>query len=231
MSFSFSETANSSQSSLGSALEGNKIHEVTFEEAVVEDITGKKDPNATYKVLKLKFKNNEGTYEHTVFEPNRERGDFDRGSREFVRDGKEQSIPTPSNVESMMLLFKHAIDAIRPETGKKIDTGEVELTAKNWNELRQLVAAILNKGKGAQTKIKLLIDNKGYGRFPGFFTGINSEGKCYIRNNFIGNKLGFTPYEVSRMETVATAKPTDLNLTEDVSSDLSDISNFDLAEL
>lgn len=229
--FSFTETANSSQSTGGNALEGNKIHDVIFEEAVVEDVQGKQDPTAVYKVIKLKFKNDEGSYEHAIFEPNRDRGDFDRGVREFVKDGKTQTMPTASNVESMMLLLKHAIDAIRPEVGEKINKGEVKLEAKNWNDLRNNVATILNKGKGVSTKIKLLTNNKGYSKFPGFFTGINQEGKAYIRNNFIGNKLGFTPYETSRMTTMATAKPTNMSLEPEPSTDLSDINDFEIADL
>lgn len=228
--FSFDNTANSSQSFGSSALAGNQIHEVIFEEAIAEDVKGKQDPNAVYKVIKLKFKNEDGSYEHAVFEPDRDRGDHDRGSRTFIKDGKEQSMPTPSNVESMMLLFKHAIDAIVPEIGAKIDSGEVSLGAKNWEELRKVVTTILNKGKGVKTKIKLMTDNKGYGRFPGFFTGINQEGKAYIRNNFIGQKIGFTPYEANRIKNEVTAKPTDMgSLTNDVpSNDLSDINDFDI---
>lgn len=231
--FSFDNTAGASQSSTN-LLEGNKIHDVTFEEATMEDFQGRQDPNATYKVIKLKFKNEDGTFEHSIFEPIKDRGDFDRGVREFVKDGKQQSMPTPSNVEVMMLLIKHVIDAVRPDAGAKIDSGEVSLSAKSWDELRKIVTEILNKGKGAKTKIKLLTDNKGYGRFPGFFTGISRDGKCYVRDNFIGNKVGFSPYEISRIKAASVAKPTDMSspsLDDAPTSDLSDINDFDLASL
>lgn len=231
--FSFDNTAGASQSSTN-LLEGNKIHDVTFEEAVIEDFQGRQNPNITYKVIKLKFKNEDGTFEHAIFEPNKDRGDFDRGVRDFVKDGKQQSMPTPSYVEVMMLLIKHVIDAVRPEAGAKIDSGEVSLNAKTWEELRKVVTEILNKGKGAKTKIKLLTDNKGYGRFPGFFTGINKDGKCYVRDNFIGNKIGFSPYEISRIKAANVAVPTDMSnpsLSDAPTSDLSDINDFDLASL
>jgi hypothetical protein len=82
------------------------------------------------------------------------------------------------------------------------------LTAKTWDELRLLVAKILNAGKGAKCEIKLLKDQNGEARFPSFFTSINKDGKAYVRNNFIGTNLMFTPYEKERIAAEASAKPT-----------------------
>lgn len=230
--FNFNATAGASQSTFKPQLSGNEIHEVTFDGAVSEDIQGKQDPTQVYKVLKLKFSNDKGQFEHTIFEPIKSRGDFDRGSREFTKDGKKESFPTPSNVESMMLLLKHVIDAVLPEVGKKIDNKEITLGGKDWDQLRSNMVTIFDKGKGATTKIKLITDNKGNSRFPGFFTSINQEGVAYVRNNFVGNTIGFTAYEKTKINQAATARPTpmedeleddtvpvgDLNMDFDVSS-------------
>lgn len=207
MSFSFGQTAGASQSTVKPRLEGNMIHEVKFDDCVIEDIQGVKDPSTVYKVLKLKFSNDDGTFEHTIFEPKAD--DFERKNNEVtLKSGEKSNIPQPSGVESMMLLFKHAIDVINPVIAGQIDKGEKNLGAPDWIGLRQIVAKILNAGKGIDTKIKLLKNKKGEAIFPGFFASVNKENKAYIRNNFIGPKVAFSTYEIDRIKKEASATPT-----------------------
>lgn len=207
MSFSFDATAGASQSTTKNRLAGNSIYAVTLDGCETQDIVGVKDPSAVYKVIKIKFSTEDGSYEHTVFEPRPD--DFKRGENEITnKNGNKEKIPQPSNVESMMLLFKHIIDAFVPEIAKQIDNKEKSLGAKSWDELRKLIVAILEKGKGRKNNIKLIKDNKGEAKFPGFFASISKEGTAYIRNNFIGEKIAFTAYEADRINKEATAKPT-----------------------
>lgn len=208
MNFNFSATAGASQSTAKPRLKGNDIYDVKFDGCEIKDVQGVKDPTAVYKTLVLKFSNENGTFEHTVFEPRQD--DFKRGETEFTnKNGNVEKIPQPSNVESMMLLFKHMIDAINPKIGKEIDAGTRNLGAKNWDELRALVAKILDAGKGTETKIKLMFNpKKEEAVFPGFFAGLTREGKPYVRNNFVGQKLTFSAYETTRIKNQESAKPT-----------------------
>lgn len=207
MSFSFNTTAGASQSTAKPRLLGNEICTVKFDGCEIQDIKGVKDINALYQVLKLKFSNDRGTYEHTIFEPREE--DFNRTEREYTtKTGTIEKIPQTSGVENMMLLFKHAIDSINPTIAKAIDEGTQNLGAKDWNSLRKLVSQILDAGKGASLQIKLLRNNKGEATFPGYFASITKEGKAYIRNNFIGKNLSFTAYEAQRIQKELAATPT-----------------------
>lgn len=227
--FSFDATAGASQSSTRPKLNGNEIYEVLFDGCEVKDIQGVKDATKIYKTLVLRFSNSDGIFEHTVFEPDSDRGDFKRTESEYTnKNGNIEKIPQPSVVESMMLLFKHAIDSINPTVAKKIDTGEMSLKAKNWDELRKMVAAILNAALGAPVKIKLLKNNKNEAVFPGYFASINRDGKAYIRNNFIGSKIAFTAYEMTRIKNELTAKPTSMKQNLGPSEDLPG-SNLDLS--
>jgi len=221
-SYSFNTTAGASQSTSKPRLAGNNIYDVKFDGCEIQDIQGVKDTTAVYKVLKLKFSNEDGTFEHTIFEPRAE--DFIRRESEFKnKEGKIEKIPQPSNVESMMLLFKHAIDSIAPAIAKQIDTKEKNLGATNWDDLRKLVVKILDSGKGTVVRIKLLKNNKGEAIFPGFFTGLNREGSAYVRNNFIGSKVAFSTYELQKINSEATAKPTKVeSFTPDLSTPQSD---------
>jgi len=208
MSFSFGTTAGASQSSVKPRLVGNDIYDVTFEGCESQDIKGVKDANAVYKVLKLKFTSELGAHEHTIFEPRPE--DFVRTETKYTdkSTGEEKKIAQTSGVENTMLLFKHAIDTINPKVAKQIDDNTVNLGASDWDGLRKLVMQILDAGKGVSTQIKLLRNTKGEAQFPGFFAGLTKEGKAYVKNNFIGNKLAFTAYEKTRIENEANAKPT-----------------------
>ena len=209
--FSFGTTAGASQGFSTSKLEGNNIYTVKFDGVEIKDLVGKKETNAgvVYQTLILKFSTEQGTFEHTIFAPNPAK-DFARTETKYTdkNTGVEGTIPQPSNVESMMLLFKHAIDAINPTIAKAIDDGSKPLTAPDWNGLRILVAKILDAGKGKEIQIKLLKNNKGEAQFPGFFTAINRDGKPYIKNNFIGQNLAFTTFESARIAKEIAATPT-----------------------
>lgn len=228
--FSFNITAGASQSTSLPLLPGNEIHEVVFSEAIAEDIQGVSDPSKVFKVINIIFKNDQGMFKHTVWEPRDE--DFERRKTEFTgKEGKISTIENPSNVESMLLLFKHIIDVVNPTISKQIDNGEKNLGAKDWDGMRKLVCDIMNVGKDTPTKIKLLTNKKGEACFPGFFSTLKAEGPS-IKNNFVGDKLGFTAYETGRIKNEATSKPTKTNeLSKFSVSDASDDLDFDSAEL
>lgn len=205
--YSFNTTAGASQSTVKPKLAGNSIYSVKFTECELKDVQGVKDTEKVYKQLILKFENEDGAFEHTVWEPRPE--DFERKDSEIKnKNGMLEKIPNPSGVETMMLLFKHAIDSINPTVAKQIDTKEKSLGASDWESLRTLVSKILNAGKNTPTKIKLLKNKNGEAVFPGFFSGLTRDGKAFIRNNFIGDKVSFSSYEVDRIKKEASATPT-----------------------
>jgi len=205
--YSFNSTAGASQSTVKPKLVGNSIHTVKFAGCELKDVQGVKEVDKVYRQLILKFENEDGVFEHTVWEPKPE--DFQRKDSEIKnKNGMMEKIPNPSGVETMMLLFKHVIDSVNPTVAKQIDNKEKSLGAPNWESLRTLVSKILDVGKGTTTKIKLLKNKNGEAVFPGFFSGLTKEGKAYIRNNFIGDKISFSSYEADRIKKEAAATPT-----------------------
>lgn len=212
MNFNFSATAGASQSSIKPQLKGNQIHEVKFTGVTKDDIQGKQNPTLVYKVLKFKFENEEGSFEHTIFEPKPE----DNTRVERVSQ-KGETFKSPSNMENMMLLIKHIIDAVAPEIAAKIDKGDIQVAGKGWDNFRDNVIKLLDSGVNKETKIKLVKDQKGNPRFPGFFTGINSTtDRAYIRNNFVGKAVGFSAYELQRIKQEETAVQTSMSDTDNL---------------
>ena len=219
MNYNFDETAGISQSSVRKLLEGNAIYDVTFDGCEARDIQGVQDPSKVFHVLDIKFHNDDGIYTHTIFEPN----------PEDAIDRQGPFGPQPSNIKSMMLLFKHLIDAVNPELGKAIDNKEKNLNTTSWDALRKLMIQSTESGKGSKTKIKLIKNNKGVATFP-FFANYNKEGRLYMSTNFIGNNVFFTNKELDKIAKASEAKPTSsANLdTFTAPAAVSDDFNFDI---
>lgn len=197
MNFNFDQTAGISQSTTRQQLAGNAIHEVTFDGCEIRDFDGVQNPNQKFHNLDIKFSNADGVFVHTVWEP--------RDSDMEDRVGPFGALP--SNAKAMMLLFKHLIDAVNPELAKKIDAGEVKITANDWNKLREVMVKATDPGKGKATKIKLLKNNKGEAIFP-YFANYNRAGALSMSTNFIGDHIFFTNKELTRIEKESKATPT-----------------------
>lgn len=208
MNFNFNETAGKSQSNEKKQLEGNKIHEVIFDGCEIKDLQSK-DQSQTYKVLNINFHNDEGVFTHTVWEP----------KEADMQDTDGMYGKQPSNVKSMMLTFKHLIDAVNPSLGTLIDNGVKTLDAPNWDSLRKLMVEVTSHGIGTKTKIKLEKRKNGESAFPGFVANYSRTGQLYMRTNFIGNNIFFTVKELNKIKQQETAKPTPVN---DLSFDLND---------
>lgn len=216
MNFNFGEVANAAQSTSKPVLEGNMIHTVKFLGCEARDIAGVKNPNATYNVLEIKFANDRGYFTHTVWEPKPE--DF--------QDRENNGIKNPSNVKAMMQLFTHLICAVNPKLGEQLKNKEKQLTAKDWNSLRQLMVKATESGKDKEVQIKLIKNKKGIAIFP-YFSNYDRNGELYMSTNFIGNDLLWTDKELKALEkaqsTPTTPSPADdLPLSqgsEDTSSD------------
>lgn len=205
--FSFGTTVGASQSEIKQRFEGNDIYTVKFLGAEIKDITGVKDPSMTYKTLLIKFGTDDNYFTHTVFEPKPD--DFKRAEKPWTdpKTQEEKVIVSPSNVETMMLLFRQVIDNVNPKLGAAIDDGTKSLAVKTWDELRALIVKATDPGIGVTTKIKLIKNKKGEPQFP-FFTSIGKESKAYVSNNIIGEKIFFSAKELAAIEKAKNAKPT-----------------------
>ena len=67
-----------------------------------------------------------------------------------------------------------------------------------------MLAKASTKAVGKATKLKLSINKKGEGCLP-FFVNINKDGEAFISNNFLGETVFFSEYEVKSMK--AAPKP------------------------
>ena len=202
MNFNFNETAGATQSTSLPQLEGNKVHEVIFKGCELREITGVKVPSMKYNVLDIKFANDKGYYTETIFEPksgDEKRPENEIGGKKYVK---------PSNIENMMLEFKHIIDAVNPELGAQIDRQEKSIGANSWDGLRKLMVEATKPGIDKTTKIKLIKKKDGNPRFPYFSIIDKDSNKAKVAGNFIGENLYFSTYEQQQIAKAENAKPT-----------------------
>jgi len=184
-------------------LKGNKIYTVQWDGAVAETIVKKDGSGDTFSVLRLKFKNDEGTFEDTVFEPR---------NGDEVRPANNFGGVNPSPLEDLMFKIRHLIAAVAPAVDESINK-KGELAFASWDDLRKFVVTNTTKAIGTITQIKLLADKDGNARFPGYVLSISKKGEVYPRTNFIGAKLAFTPKEMEKIDASAQAAPTTMPQT------------------
>lgn len=201
MKFNIGTTEIASQSTGGNRLPGGAIHTVQFDGAEAATIE-KNDKSATFDVVRLKFKNEDGTFEHVLFEP--KEGDE-------VRQDNSFGSKNPSNLENLIFTVKHLFAAVAPNVAKQIE--DKGLAIEGWNGangLRQFIVKNTDKVKGTEVQIKLVKDKNGNAVFPSFPLGMSREGNVYPRTNFIGKGLSFTAKEIERMNNISTASATNM---------------------
>lgn len=186
-----------------------EIHDVVLKEIKYNEFKGKKDPNATFQTMVIRFENENGYFEEQVWCP--KEGDEKRQ----VSSGTERE--NPSNLERFKYLLAHIGEQLSPERYAKFKGVSWELP-KDFQKLVETFKKVMEPAIGKSTKLKLIGNKKGEATLP-FFVNISKEGKAYISNNFLGDKAFFSPYELQTMEKYKNAKPTDMPkdpVTEDL---------------
>lgn len=174
------------------------IHEVCFDGVEYSKFKGKKDPSAEYEVLKIKFKNEEGQFVHTLFAP--KPGDEKRSTQ---KNSNGHEMESPSNLEVFTKTIGHLLTEISPETLDKL-AGK----STTFEKLCKFLKTETDPKIGFKTKIKLIGDKDNKPKFPYLLSVFEVGGEAVMTNNCIGQKLGFSPYELDRKKAIETSTPT-----------------------
>lgn len=180
------------------------IYDVTFVGCEVREFKGTKDPNITYQVLDIKFENEDGYFTVTRFFP--KQGDDVRRKLPNKKGGERE---VASNFEELMNIVKQTAEVLTPEGFKKMS--ELSSKFKSFDDVAKALIAITDKVKGTKTKIKLVgrtRDNRVVAEIPTITSVF--DGVATITDNYIGNKLFFTPYEEGKRNEYLKGTPTDM---------------------
>lgn len=187
------------------------IYKVKFEGIEQSTIQGKKDPNASYNVINLKFSGEEGNYTKNLFVPSTQE---DAERPEYKKtDGTPYH--RPSRFENYKWTLLQLIQTINPEGYKKIQANSSKI--KSMDDFNKLVIAIAEQKKGAELYLKLVgrkVTNQDgttstFAELPNP-CGLNHKDELFI-TNFVSlkeNGLKFSSYEVQQKNEYEKATPT-----------------------
>ena len=204
MSFNFGSLATTqSVSNVQQRLKPWDIYPVKFVGARVERISGKKDPNAVYDILKVRFEGESGYYEESIFFPKPE------DTKRPVYQNKEgHDYEGASAFERTMTFIAQVAGVLNPEGFKKMQ--EQSSKFRNFDDVAKAFIAVTDKAKGKETHLKLVGGTSNGQVIPKLpkFVAVTKTGEAFTCDNFIGDKLFFSEYENSRRAEYMNAKPT-----------------------
>ena len=182
------------------------IYPVKFAGARKETIQGKKDPSATYEILKVRFDGEDGYYEESIFYP--KDGDDQRPTY-TSKDGHEYQ--GASSFDRTMTFIAQVAEVLNPEGFKKMQ--EASSKFKSFDDVVKAFITITDKVKGKETKLKLVgrTQNGNVVAALPKFVAVNKNGEKFTCDNFIGDKLFFSAYEETKKAEYLNAKPTEMS--------------------
>lgn len=181
------------------------IYPVKFAGARKETIKGKKDPNAVYDILKVRFEGEDGYYEESIFYP--KEGDEERPTYKN-KDGHEYQ--GASSFDRTMTFIAQVAEVLNPEGFKKMQDASSKF--RSFDDVVKAFITITEPVKGKETNLKLVgrTQNGSVVASLPKFVAINKNGEKFTCDNFLGDKLFFSAYEETKKAEYANAKPTDM---------------------
>ena len=185
------------------------IYPVKFSGARKEVIQGKKDPNATYEILKVRFDGEDGYYEESIFYP--KAGDEQRPTYTSKDGHKYQGA---SSFDRTMTFIAQVAEVLNPEGFKKMQAASSKF--KSFDDVVTAFIKITDSAKGKETNLKLVgrTQNGNVVASLPKFVAINKNGEKFTCDNFVGDKLFFSAYEESKKAEYLSAKPTNMDSGE-----------------
>lgn len=206
MSLNFGNLATVQATAGSKRLKAWEIHKVKFMGCKVEDLQGKKDPTAVYKLLVARFENEDGYFEERTFFPN-----DDSAKRPIFKNKEGHEYEGPSNFEQIMAYIAQLATVLNPEGFKKMQAASSKF--KSFDDVCNALIKITDPSKGKECYIKLASRTDKEGRVsPALprIVGVNKEGEVFTSDNFISLKesgLSWSDYEERRRKEFASTKP------------------------
>ena len=232
MDFNFSNLGNTSFVGTGGQyLKPYDIYEVNLTKIEKTELKGSKDPNASYPVISIEFKEvgeSNRTYSENIFIPNSEK-DMERP---VFQNSAGHDYNRPSRFENFQYTLMQIVHALNPEGEKKIKENGSKI--KSIDQFIDLVFRALKGKENVNTFLKLVGRNNNgviYSALPAA-CGLNKAGEVFA-TNFIGDKdsLFFSNYEITQQKAYRNAKPTpikDNDIDDNNGGSDIDLNNIDL---
>lgn len=206
-----------------------EIHDVKFAGVKVENIQGKKNPEATYDIIKVRWENDNGFYEEPIFFVTKKE-DLERRT---YKDKNDHDRELPSTHERNQVFAKQLIRDVNPSMEAKF----VELCGKisTYKDFAALMIKLTDAFKNKHTtRLKLVGKTDKDGNVNAVlpnFVAINKDGKVYCSDNFVGPNAEFSAYEVGKRDEYLNTKPTDMSKVAESKPEETVAGNEDLEQV
>lgn len=170
----------------------------------VEYKSGESSEGRKWQAIQFKFKGDNGTFEHMVFCPG------DKGDERVTGTTNGREWELPSQLETLTHTLAHVLSVLNPKGLEKLSGIELDLP-KDFEKLYQYVKKVLDPKIGEETKLKLIANNKGYAAIPNFININRDTKEAYVSNNWLGENVAFTSYELTKKEQSEKTKPTKMD--------------------
>ena len=204
--FDFSISGVQAQSTAAKRLKPWDIYSVKFMGCRVDHVQGKKDPNAVYDILKVRFEGKDGYFEESIFFPK----ETDAQRPKYTnKEGHEYE--APSSWERTKTFIAQLASVINPEGWVKMQELSQKGAFKSFGDMCAALIKITDPKKGEVTNLKLIgktdKDGNVVAALPKF-VALSKEGKLFTSDNFVGDKLFFSTYEEGKRKEYLNTKPT-----------------------
>jgi hypothetical protein len=243
MAFNFGNLKNtSSQATVSRRLKPFDIYKVKFEGCRIDHVQKKDDPEQSWDILKIRFSNDQGYYEESVFYP--KDGDEKRPSHKVTdpKTGVDRDVESPSSFERTMALVAQVAGVLNPEGFVKMQ--ELSPKFKSFDDVAKTLIKITDPKKDTEVNLKLIGKKNKEGNVEPclpYFVNVNRNGEVYTSDNFLGDKVFLSDYDLKQKAKLMSATPTpmekssvggseDLQLTE-AKVDNSDLTDDSIADL
>lgn len=211
--FDFGSIAAVSAASSNSFLRPWNIYEDVKFAGISDKISGTRQSGEAWNAWDFTFECPQGKYSERIFEP------LNNDRRSYTdKNGHEREFP--SDFERSMTFFAQVVGTFNPKGFEKLKEKSGKVTT--FEQMIQLVKAVM-KDVNTTTKMKIVGVNRSGKVYAGLptFCSINSQtGEKYTSDNFIGDTVAFSAWELNKKKEYESAKPT--NMSEVVKDDVLD---------
>lgn len=204
----FGSLATTQAVSTNNRLRAWNIYENVKFDGIEGPVTGTGQTGNEWKAYDFKFSCPEGIYVERIFEPTEKSIE-----RRSFPNANGHDVEMPSDWERTRSFIAQLVAVYNPEGYKVLQENSSKI--KSFEQMIALVSKLM-EGCDTTTSLKLAGRNNNgtvYATLPRFVSINSKTHECYTSDNFVGDKVAFSAWELKQKNSYESAKPTEMTDT------------------
>lgn len=224
MALNFGTLATTQTTSTSTYLRPYNIYEGVKFAGIEGPVTGTSAQGNSWTAYDFKFECKDGNYSERIFEPTEKSTE-----RRTVTNAQGHDSELPSDFERTMAFLAQVGNVFNPDGFKKLQ--EASSKIKDFTTMINAFKKFIGTPE-TTTNLKLSGRNSNgtvYASLPTFVRINSKTGEVFTSDNFLGDKVAFSAWELQKKSEYENAKPTNVSSIKDTSLDsMSNESSDDL---